>query len=105
MLGYVGVDWNCCLQVAKLIKQYVIKKYVDAVQWTGHNLDEIKLIDPDAEFLNRIGGGIEKEKIYSPNSSNYHILAIGSYILEDDRGDIWINSKDRFEAQHKEVEL
>lgn len=86
-----------------MIKQYVTKKYVDAVQWTGENFDEIKIIDRDAEFLVCVDNKIDKTRIHSPGSSNYSVMTIGSYIFEDDRADIWIHGKDRFENEYKEV--
>ena len=87
--------------------RYVTKpEYIDAIQWTGHNVDECKEITGDKVVYANIytNDHLALYKIFIPSPNGSINIWKGDYIIKHQDGSISRMSQENFEKVYEKVE-
>lgn len=84
--------------------RYVTKpEYVEAIQWTGHNVDECKKITGDEVVYSKINSSIALYRLFMPSPNGDINIWKGDYIIKHQDGSISTMSGENFEKVYKKV--
>ena len=80
-----------------MIKQYTKKPVqIEAVQWTGDNLEEVEIFTHSKAF-------IKCGQLIIPTLEGTHIASVGDYIIKGVKGEFYPCKPDIFAETYEEV--